>query len=63
MGIEGVDDLKSDETSTETEDAPERPTDQEVKERQDAELATEREEHNRRTGGGSHPTSDQRPAE
>jgi hypothetical protein len=33
--------------------APPRETDQEIKDRQTAELNEEREEHNRRTGGGT----------
>lgn len=32
----------------------ERPTDQEIKDKQDAEQAAAREEHNRRTGGGKY---------
>lgn len=32
-----------------------RPTDQEVHDQQEAEKAADREEHNRRTGGGKYP--------
>lgn len=53
MGIEGVENLSG--TDEEPKAAPTtRPTDQEIEDRKQSELAAEREEHNRRTGGGQY---------
>lgn len=54
MGIENVEALTGNEETAETTEKPARPTDQEIKDRQQDELAAAREEHNRRTGGGQY---------
>lgn len=41
-----------------TTDAPSRPTDQELEDQKQAELAADREIHNQKTGGGAYPVSD-----
>lgn len=42
------------------EPSPDRPSDQELADQRQTELDADREEHNRRTGGGNFPTSDKR---
>lgn len=37
---------------------PDRPSDQEVEDQHQAELDAEREEHNRKTGGGKYPVAE-----
>lgn len=56
MGIEGIENLTDGDGEALDNSAPQatRPTDQEIKDRQDAELAEARDEHNKRTGGGSY---------
>lgn len=59
MGLEGVENLTGDE-DREPRVAPPRPTDQELEDQRQAELQKERDLHNEKTGGGAHPTSDQK---
>lgn len=53
MGVEGLENLTGNDTPTE---APktERPTDAELEAKRQAELDADREEHNRRVGGGKY---------
>lgn len=61
MGIENVGVLTGDEDdeSTEGTEVTERPTDQEIKDRQQDELAEAREVHNQRVGAGSYAKNSQ----
>jgi hypothetical protein len=52
MGVEGIENLTPGDDDTPKQEESPRLTDQELKDKQEAELAAEREEHNRRTAGG-----------